>query len=103
MRLGYVTRHAAQELYRVAVREELEAYGAGLADKPEVVALNKIDTIDAELTAALADELAAESGGEVIPVSGATGAGVEAVLDAVVAQVGRIAEEAREERDWSPL
>ena len=85
------------------VREELEAYGAGLADKPEVVALNKIDTIDAELTAALADELAAESGGEVIPVSGATGAGVEAVLDAVVAQVGRIAEEAREERDWSPL
>src|SRR3712207_8676458 len=32
------------------VREELEAYGAGLDDKPEVIALNKVDTIDAELS-----------------------------------------------------
>jgi GTP-binding protein len=30
--------------YRV-VRDELDAYGAGLADKPVVVALNKIDTL----------------------------------------------------------
>src|SRR5215213_5524606 len=38
--------------YRV-VRDELDAYGAGLADKPVVVALNKIDTLDDELIAAL--------------------------------------------------
>ena len=30
------------------VRHELEAYGGGLADKPEIVALSKIDTVDAE-------------------------------------------------------
>jgi hypothetical protein len=35
------------------VRDELEAYGAGLEDKPEVLALNKVDTIDAELLEAL--------------------------------------------------
>src|SRR3569832_108425 len=39
------------------VREELESYGAGLADKPEVIALNKVDTIDMELTDALCAEL----------------------------------------------
>src|SRR3546814_9845087 len=33
------------EAYRT-VRGELDAYGAGLADKPEVVALNKADTLD---------------------------------------------------------
>jgi GTP-binding protein len=87
------------------VRDELEAYGAGLADKPEVIALNKTDTIDDELSAALAAELVAASGSPVFPVSGATGAGVEAVLDALLGQIGRItaAAAAAEESDWSPL
>ena len=31
------------------VRDELDAYGAGLTDKPEVIALNKCDLIDDEL------------------------------------------------------
>src|SRR3990170_2904963 len=35
------------------VRDELDAYGAGLADKPVVLALNKIDMLDEELIAAL--------------------------------------------------
>ena len=30
------------------VRGELAAYGNGLADKPEIVALNQVDTIDAD-------------------------------------------------------
>ena len=86
------------------VRGELEAYGAGLSDKPEVIALNKTDTIDAELSAALAAELEAESGARVHPVSGATGEGVAAVLDALVEQIGRATEpSAAEEAGWSPL
>ena len=39
------------------VRDELVAYGAGLTDKVELVALNKADTIDAEMAEALAAEL----------------------------------------------
>src|ERR1700744_4122237 len=31
------------------VRQELEAYEAGLAEKPEIVVLSKIDTVDAEI------------------------------------------------------
>src|SRR3546814_4159623 len=60
--------------YRI-VRDELEAYGADLIDKPVIVALNKIDTLDDELIAALSAELAAESGHPVMALSGASGAG----------------------------
>lgn len=62
------------ESYRI-VRDELVAYGAGLDEKPVVVALNKIDTLDDELLAALLAELEEASGAEVIPISAASGTG----------------------------
>ncbi|HYI63475.1 MAG TPA: GTPase ObgE [Allosphingosinicella sp.] len=86
------------------VRAELEAYGAGLTEKSEVIALNKCDLIDGARAAALAAELQAASGARVYPVSGATGAGVDAVLDALVERVGRLAAASAEQApDWSPL
>src|SRR5438270_527140 len=36
-------------------RRELEAYGAGLTEKPEIVALSKIDAVDAETLKAQTD------------------------------------------------
>ena len=68
------------ESYRI-VRDELIAYGAGLDYKPVVVALNKIDTLDDELVAALSAELEEASGAPVIPISGASGVGVDWALD----------------------
>jgi GTP-binding protein len=86
------------------VRGELEAYGAGLADKVELIALNKADTIDDELAEALAAELADESGARAFIVSGATGAGVDAILDAIVTELGTVKAMAEAEApDWSPL
>ena len=41
------TEDDVAEAYRI-VRGELEAYGAGLDDKPEIVALSKIDALDAD-------------------------------------------------------
>ncbi|HEX8262898.1 MAG TPA: GTPase ObgE [Allosphingosinicella sp.] len=93
------------ETYRT-VRSELEAYGAGLADKPEVLALNKSDTLDEELTAALSDELEAEAGVRPLPLSGATGAGATEVLDALLPHVAAAKEADRDEEEtgsWSPL
>src|SRR3712207_5507365 len=92
------------EAYRV-VRDELEAYGADLEDKAEVVALNKADTLDDELLDALSDELEAECGQRPLRVSGAAGTGVEAVLDALVRDLvaDTEEEEAAGEGDWSPL
>jgi GTP-binding protein len=91
------------EAYRT-IRGELEAYGAGLTDKPEVVALSKADTLDDELLDALASELEAASGQRPLRVSGATGAGTDEALEAILRHLGReaVAEPAQEE-GWSPL
>ncbi len=66
------------------VEGELEAYGAGLADKPRLVALNKLDLADAELGEGFAAELKAAGAAEVFGISGATGEGVDKLLDAVL-------------------
>ncbi|MFD1610943.1 GTPase ObgE [Sphingomonas tabacisoli] len=94
--------------YRV-VRDELEAYGAGLADKPVVVALNKIDTLDDELIAALSAELEEASGESVIPISGASGVGVDWALDKLLEAIGPEAsavgadDEGEDAIEWSPV
>lgn len=91
------------EAYRI-VRDELDAYGAGLEDKPEIVALNKSDTLDDELLDALSAELEAECGQRPFRLSGATGEGSETVLDAIIAHLAaEAAAEQPEEGDWSPL
>src|SRR5687767_196062 len=79
------------ESYRI-VRDELVAYGAGLEDKPEVVALSKSDTLDGEMLDALSDELEAECGQRPLRVSGVTGAGTDQVLDALIGHIGALAE-----------
>ena len=62
------------------VRAELAAYGHGLADKPEVVALNKVDALTEDATADRLAQLAAAAGGPVLPLSGVAGVGVAGAL-----------------------
>ncbi len=94
--------------YRI-VRDELDAYGAGLLDKKIIVALNKIDMLDDELIAALSAELEEASGAEVIAISGAAGIGVDWALDKLLEAIGpdhaRVSDddEGAEEVEWSPI
>ena len=91
------------EAYRI-VRDELDAYGAGLEEKAEIVALNKADTLDDEMLQALAAELEAECGQKPFILSGATVQGAEAALDAIVGHLdAETAETHATEGDWSPL
>ncbi|MGF1639399.1 MAG: GTPase ObgE [Rhodospirillales bacterium] len=62
------------------VRRELAAYGAGLADKPEVVALNKADALSGDLAAERRAALEAETGGPVLLASGVAGIGIEELI-----------------------
>lgn len=64
------------------IRTELEAYGAGLEDKTEVLALNKVDALDDETRAARAADLQAAAGQAPLLVSGVSGEGVRDVLRA---------------------
>ncbi|RVQ66009.1 GTPase ObgE [Croceicoccus ponticola] len=66
------------------VEEELEAYGEGLENKPRLIALNKVDLGDSELAKAFSEELKAAGAEEVFCISGATGAGMEKLMDAVL-------------------
>ncbi|MBW7945366.1 MAG: GTPase ObgE [Sphingomonadaceae bacterium] len=92
--------------YRTVV-DELEAYGAGLEDKPQVVALSKIDLVDARGRAAKQRALEKACGHKVHPVSAATGEGLTEVLDALLKEIGEPARTARKEADtqaaWSPI
>jgi GTP-binding protein len=96
------------ESYRI-VREELEAYGAGLAEKPVVIGLNKIDMLDDELIEVMSKELADASGADVIPLSGASGVGVDWVLDQLLEAVGPaadspVSDDGEEDAvEWSPI
>ena len=91
------------------VMGELDAYGAGLLDKPLVVALSKIDTVDAKTATKLQKKLAKASGAEVMLLSAASGDGVDAVLDRLLAAIGpketAVAPKADANIDepWSPV
>jgi GTP-binding protein len=70
-----------------AIREELAAYGHGLAGKPEIVGLNKIDALtpDEMTTKLKLLRRAAGRGAKVLALSGVSGAGVPEVLAALFA------------------
>jgi GTP-binding protein len=90
------------------VRGELEDYGAGLADKPEIVALTKADLLDERRRAKLAAALAKASGASVFPISAPLDEGLEPLIDAIIEKLGSAAQESEEPapaeaRPWSPL
>lgn len=93
------------------VQDELEAYGGGLTDKPQLIALNKVDLADAELVKAFTKDLKKAGAKKVFPISGATGEGVGKLLDAVIAHLPAATQSERpageretaEEVDWSPI
>jgi GTP-binding protein len=89
------------------VRGELDSYGAGLAGKPEIIALSKADLIDDKQRAKIVKALQDESREPVFAVSAPLEEGIEPLLDAVIERLGAAAEEEREvaeaERPWSPL
>ncbi len=66
---------------------ELAAYGAGLAEKPELVALNKVDALDPAVRDERRAALAAACGEAPLLVSGVSGEGVTALLRAAYRQV----------------
>jgi GTP-binding protein len=92
--LGHVERCAALlhlidgtsgtllEDYQTIINE-IEAYGEGLADKPRVTVLNKIDALDEEERAFLKEELEREAGHEVMLMSGVSKEGLTEVLRAL--------------------
>ncbi|MGX5667148.1 GTPase ObgE [Rhizobium daejeonense] len=83
------------------VKHELEAYGGGLEDKPEIVALSQIDVLDEAGLKKKAQELKKASGKVPLLLSAITGKGMtealRALRDVIVAENGDV--DLREKKD----
>ena len=77
------TSEHAGEAYKT-VRAELEAYGAGLGEKSEIVALNKADALTPEQLKQQTARLKRAAKKTPLVISAATGAGVPAALRALL-------------------
>ena len=87
---------------------ELDAYGAGLSEKPQVLALNKIDAVDAKECGKIRKRLEKASGQDVLPMSGAAGEGIDDVLDRLFELAGAGSDDNDQshmpvETSWSPI
>ena len=92
------------------VRAELEAYEGGLAEKPEILAISKIDAMPPEDVQALKELFVEEIGIEPMAVSAASGAGTRDILRTIMALVQSARKEERAaaahavggEPEWTP-
>src|SRR4051812_3395055 len=80
------TEHAGKAYN--TVRGELEAYEGNLADKIEIVALNKIDAVEPDMLKQQKERLKRAAKKTPLLISGATGAGVKEALRALVEVIG---------------
>jgi GTP-binding protein len=95
------TAESATESYRT-VRHEIEAYGEGLVDKPEIIALNKIDALTPAEANRKRAALSRAIGKEVRLVSGVAGMGVRELVNDIAGMLrARRADEIQEEEEQS--
>ena len=80
------TAEVPEEAYRI-IRDELEAYGHGLADKPEILCLNKVDALTDDVIAERKARLEAATGRPVRCISGAAKHGLEPVLAEILGHI----------------
>ncbi len=89
------------------VRREITNYDAGLEQKTEVIALNKIDAVTPAEAKAQRDRLKRASGHEVLMISGAGGDGVDVALArlarAVLGDIADMEGAPEPEVAWSPI
>jgi len=93
------------ENYRI-IRRELEAYGEGLADKLEIVALTKCDALLGEVIEERAQALQSVCGQEPMRISAVSGEGIADALyriaKVITSPAGQEAEENMSEGAWQP-
>ena len=93
------------EAYRI-IRGELEAYGAGLEDKAEIVALSKCDAVPADELKRKAKSLAKAAGRKPLVLSAVSGTGIKEALHelAAIVKTARTKRNAPAKREagWQP-
>ncbi len=78
-----VTINPVEELQQLM--NELRAYDVQLLDAPALIALNKVELVEPDIARMVEDDLAAEFGLAVLPVSAREGLGLETLRDTIFA------------------
>ncbi|BAZ46233.1 GTP-binding protein Obg/CgtA [Chondrocystis sp. NIES-4102] len=65
------------------IQQELEAYGQGLPDRPQIIALNKIDAVDEEMLALITAQLQEITKVQVFKISAVTRLGLDDLLSTI--------------------
>jgi GTPase len=65
------------------IQAELQAYGRGLAERPQILALNKIDAVEPETLEEIASQLSDVSHTNLFSISAVTRAGLDSVTQAI--------------------
>jgi len=99
------TSEDAGEAYKI-VRHEIEAYGHGLADKPEVVALSKADALDEETLKDQLKKLKKACKRTPLVISSASGQGVQEALQSLLTVIDEARAEDQQstetQEEWHP-
>ena len=101
------TQEDVKSAYKI-IRGELAAYDAQLAEKPEIVVLNKTDALEADEIKKKVASLKRASKADVLTCSGVTGQGVDQVLYRVISTLDQAKADAAEairrqaEPHWTP-
>ncbi|MGH3036310.1 MAG: Obg family GTPase, partial [Gaiellaceae bacterium] len=95
--LHVIEAHEDVEARFHAIDRELAAYGAGLAERPQIVVLNKSDLMEEPPTVELEDERVLA----VVATSAATGAGIEELTRALFALVPEAAPASAEDEEMA--
>ena len=97
------TAEDVAESYEI-IRGELEAYGGGLDEKPEIVGLNKVDALTEDDVAEKLAALKAVTDSPVMALSGVSGYNLQGVLRTLASYVWDEPAKEEDERDkWAPL
>ncbi|MDF2810289.1 MAG: obgE [Microvirga sp.] len=98
------TSEHAGKAYKT-VRHEIEAYGHGLADKPEIVALSKADALDEDALKEQIARLKRASKKTPAVISAASGQGVQEILQALLNVIDAARTEEKQavtQEEWHP-
>jgi GTP-binding protein len=99
------TQDNPAEAYQI-IRGEIEAYGAGLKDKSEIVALSKADAVPEKEMAKKVKEVAKVAGAKPLVLSAVSGQGMQDALRALAKEVVRSRSKGKEPKPemagWRP-
>jgi GTP-binding protein len=65
------------------IQQELTVYDRGLPQRPQIIALNKIDAVESEILTAVSKELASLTDAPIFQISAATRTGLDNLLQEV--------------------